>query len=302
MSAAEQSVGASTTITALKPAPASESQLPMVSVGFTSLQSFELTLRVSKMFAASSIVPEQFQNNVANCAIALEMSQRLGASPLMVMQNLDVIYGRPAWRAVFLIASFNQCGRFEEIQYTFTGKKGTDTWGCIASSVSKRTGEKIEGPEVTIKLAKDEGWYDRKGSKWKTIPQLMLMYRAGSWLIKTHAPEISMGLSTEDEIRDTYEARKQGDGHYAVDLESLRSTEAQLESKATNAESGDASSENVPHITHEAALQMLNEAGSIEDLEKAWAAIALSYDQTDREIEPDIDELYKSRKKDLSKL
>src|ERR1700733_5502765 len=214
--------GKQTTIAQLKPPPAAEGNLPQVAIGFSSLQAFELTQRVAKMFATSTVVPDTFKGNIGNCAIALEMAARMGASPLMVMQNLDVIYGRPSWRAKFLIACFNQCGRFEALSYEFSGTKGKDDWTCVGISKDLSTGKPIRGPEISILMAKQEGWYDKKGSKWKTIPELMLRYRAGAWLINTTAPEISMGLLTDDEIRDTFDARQTGDGRYEVDLNSLR--------------------------------------------------------------------------------
>ena len=120
----------------------------------------------------------------------------------MVMQNLYIVYGNPGWSSKFLIATFNQCGRFEAIKYKPTGEKGTDSQGIIAYTREKGSDEIIAGPEVTIALAKQEGWYDKKGSKWKTMPDQMLRYRAAAWLIRTTAPEISMGLQTADEIID----------------------------------------------------------------------------------------------------
>ena len=172
--------------------------------GFQSAEGFELLQRQAKMFCGSSLVPQQFQGeqNFGNAIIALEMAQRMNASPLMVMQNLYIVYGNPGWSSKFLIATFNQCGRFEAIKYKETGKKGTDSQGIIAYTREKGGDEIIQGPEVTILIAKQEGWYDKKGSKWKTMPDQMLRYRAAAWLIRTTAPEISMGLQTTDEIID----------------------------------------------------------------------------------------------------
>lgn len=174
------------------------------SPGFQSAEGFELLQRQAKMFCGSSLVPQQFQGeqNFGNAIIALEMAQRMNASPLMVMQNLYIVYGNPGWSSKFLIATFNQCGRFEAIKYKETGKKGTDSQGIIAYTREKGSDEIIQGPEVTILIAKQEGWYDKKGSKWKTMPDQMLRYRAAAWLIRTTAPEISMGLQTTDEIID----------------------------------------------------------------------------------------------------
>ena len=172
--------------------------------GFQSAEGFELLQRQAKMFCGSSLVPQQFQGeqNFGNAIIALEMAQRMNASPLMVMQNLYIVYGNPGWSSKFLIATFNQCGRFEAIKYKETGKKGTESQGIIAYTREKGSDEIIQGPEVTILIAKQEGWYDKKGSKWKTMPDQMLRYRAAAWLIRTTAPEISMGLQTTDEIID----------------------------------------------------------------------------------------------------
>lgn len=172
--------------------------------GFQSAEGFELLQRQAKMFCGSSLVPQQFQGeqNYGNAIIALEMAQRMNASPLMVMQNLYIVYGNPGWSSKFLIATFNQCGRFEAIKYKETGKKGTDSQGVIAYTKEKGSDETIYGPEVIISIAKQEGWYEKKGSKWKTMPDQMLRYRAAAWLIRTTAPEISMGLQTTDEIID----------------------------------------------------------------------------------------------------
>lgn len=185
------------------PAPR-ETRLPAVQPGFGDLASFELMQRAAKLLSASPLVPQIYQGaeGFPSCVIALNMALRMQADPLMVMQNLDVIHGRPSWRATFLIACFNQCGRFSALRYRWQGKEGSDDWGCRAWAIEKASGEEVVGPLVTIALAKAEGWYSRGGSKWKTIPELMLNYRAAAWMIRTHAPEIAMGLPTSDESDD----------------------------------------------------------------------------------------------------
>jgi len=183
--------------------PASSTELApardtAVMPGFNSNSSWELAQRIGKAFSASSLVPAQYQGNLANCIVALEMANRMGASPLMVMQNLYIVHGNPGWSSKFLIASFNQCGRFSAMRYEFT----SDRTGCRAWAVERATGERIDGPLVTMAMAKDEGWSTKSGSKWKTMPELMLMYRAAAFLIRTYAPEISMGLRSDDELVD----------------------------------------------------------------------------------------------------
>jgi hypothetical protein len=53
-----------------------------------------------------------------------------------------------------------------------------------------------------MEMAKAEGWIDKTGSKWKTMPELMLKYRAAAFFGRLYAPEIMMGLYSADEIVD----------------------------------------------------------------------------------------------------
>lgn len=161
-----------------------------------------VAIKEAKMLAMSTLVPAEFQNNPSNCMIAAEMARRIGASVMMVMQNIDIIHGRPAWRAKFAIATINACGRFSALRYRFFGTQGRDDWGCQALATELATGEVLEGPPITIALAKSEGWASKNGSKWKTMPELMLRYRAGSWFASVYAPELLMGLRTSEEEQD----------------------------------------------------------------------------------------------------
>lgn len=214
---------ASTTLSNLRP----ETRAPeRYSVSMIDSQGFELAQRAAKLMAASTLVPKEYQGNLPNCVIALNMAQRVGADPLMVCQNLVIVHGRPTWSAQFLIATVNTCGRFSALRYEFFGKANTDEWGCRAWAIEKATGEKLVGTDVTIAIAKKEGWYGKNGSKWQSIPQQMLMYRAGSWWTRAYAPEISMGLATAEEMQDTFDAERGNDGAYSVDLGSLRETAA----------------------------------------------------------------------------
>jgi hypothetical protein len=212
----------STTLATLRKPLSPEQNLPVVHMGFGNLQGFELMQRGAKVLAASTLVPPQFQGNLPNCIIALNMANRIGADPLLVMQNLYVVHGRPGWSAKFLIASFNQCGRFSALRFEWSGTRDKDDWGCRAWAVERETGEKIRGPLITIALAKKEKWYDKSGSKWQTIPELMLQYRAAAWLVNTHAPEISMGLNTAEELGDVYNATAGADGQYQVTTDELQ--------------------------------------------------------------------------------
>lgn len=178
---------------------------------FADVASFEAAQRMVKPLVQSNLIPDTFRGNIGDCLIALEYSQRLNASPMMVMQNLYVVHGKPAWSSQFLIACINKSGRFSPLRYTMTGEKGTDSFGCIAWAYDS-TGEKLESPEITVGIAKKEGWYGKNGSKWQTMPELMLRYRTATLFARLFAPELTMGIQTEEEVRDVYTTQNKPTG------------------------------------------------------------------------------------------
>lgn len=168
---------------------------------FSSPDTFAGMWKVAVCLSKSQMVPRNFQNRPEDCMIALDMARRIGASPIMILQNLYIVYGKPAWSSQFLISCLNSCGKFSPLRYTMTGKKGADTFGCIAWATDK-AGERLESPEITIDIAKKEGWVQKDGSKWKTMPDLMLRYRAATLFARTYAPELTMGMHTVEEEQD----------------------------------------------------------------------------------------------------
>ena len=205
-----QPVQQTTSLAQMKnPAPR-ELSMPAVSAGFFNLQGFELLQRTAKAFASSDLVPKQYQGNLANCMIAMDMAQRIGANPLMAMQNLYVVHGTPSWSSKFLIATINASGRFSSLRYEWKGEPGKDDFGCRAWAVEKETGERLDGIWVTWKMVNAEGWAAKNGSKWKTMPDQMFVYRAAAFWQRAYAPELGMGLQTVEEAYDIVDVNPDG--------------------------------------------------------------------------------------------
>ena len=171
------------------------------------LQAFELAQRQAKLFTVSDLVPTSYKGNVANCLIAMNMAKRMNCDPLMAMQSIFIIQGRPAMSAQFLIAAFNKTGRFSTIRYEFTGVELTDSWGCRCSAIERETGDRHSGTLVTIAMAKADGWFG-KNKKWQSMTEHMIRFRAATFFIRQIAPEISLGFQTDDEVRDISPAPK----------------------------------------------------------------------------------------------
>ena len=179
--------------------PATSPPLPPGGV-FSGPEMFEYGQRAARLLAASSLLPAAFKGNVADCFILLEIAARIGASPLAVAQNLHIIKGRPSWSAQFAISLINSCGRYTPLRYDLHGDG--DNRQCIAWAIERASGERVEGPPVSIAMAKAEGWFSKAESKWKTMPELMLRYRSAAFFARTHLAEYLLGMGTIDEARD----------------------------------------------------------------------------------------------------
>lgn len=198
---------------------------------FSSIQAFEDAQRMVKVFANSQLVPATFKGDIGACLIAMNMANRMGADILQVMQSLYIVHGKPSFSSAFLIACFNRCGRFSTIRYRMGGEPHTDTWSCTAVATELASGEVVEGVTVTIAMAKSEGWYNKTGSKWKTMPELMMRYRAATFLIRSVAPEIALGFQTLEEVRDVVDITSQ-----AVDVTPTTLNEIAMQAVAEQAQ------------------------------------------------------------------
>jgi hypothetical protein len=161
---------------------------------------FELAQRQAKAYASSTLVPTAYRNNIPNVLIAMELANRIDASVFAVMQKMYIVHGKPAFEATFLIATVNACGRFTPIRYRFEGKQGSDNWGCRAYATDKESGEECVGPLVNMAMVKKEKWDENP--KWKSMPELMFHYRAAAFWTRVFAPELSMGMHSQDEIEE----------------------------------------------------------------------------------------------------
>lgn len=169
---------------------------------FANQDSFNTGYKMAQILSASTIVPKTFQGNIGNTMIAIDIAQRLHTNPLMIMQNVYVVYGMPSFSAKFLIACINASGLFATpLRYEFVGEKGKDDWGCYAYAIDKQ-GELLKGSTITIGIAKQKGWYQKDGSNWKVEPEQMLRYRAATRFQSAYCPEITCGLAVKEELED----------------------------------------------------------------------------------------------------
>lgn len=169
---------------------------------FAGIQQFENAQRIAKALASSALVPKEYQgqSGLANVLVAMEIAGRMALSPLQVMQNLHIIHGRPSWSSQFIIAMINGCGRFSPLDYELSGEG--ETLSCFAYATDLASGKVLRGPVVTMAMAKREGWATKTGSKWVTMPDLMIRYRSAAFWGRLYVPEYLVGMKTQEEVID----------------------------------------------------------------------------------------------------
>jgi hypothetical protein len=169
---------------------------------FSGIRAFEDAQRIAKALASSTLIPPQFQgqNGFANCLVALEIAGRMNISPFLCMQHLHIIHGRPSWSSAFIIAMVNGCGRFTPLRFEISGEG--DSLACYAVATDIKTQQELKGPTITMTMAKKEGWATKAGSKWLTMPELMIRYRAAAFWGRLFAGDLLVGLQTQEEVID----------------------------------------------------------------------------------------------------
>jgi len=169
---------------------------------FSGIKAFEEAQRIAKALASSTLIPPAFQGQqgFANCLVALEIANRMRISPFLAMQHLHVIHGRPSWSSSFIIAMVNGCGRFSPLRFEMSGEG--DSLACYARATDLASEQELKGPTITMAMAKKEGWSTKAGSKWATMPELMISYRAAAFWGRLYASDLLLGLQTQEEVID----------------------------------------------------------------------------------------------------
>lgn len=155
-------------------------------------------LKMAEGLAKSDLVPENYKNKPESCLIAIDVARQIGArSPIFVMQNLYVVKGKPSWSGQYCDAIVR--ANFKKVKVELSGEG--DARGCKVTAYDENDNF-CEGTRVTIRMAKEEGWFSKQGSKWQTIPDLMLQYRAFAFFSRVHCPDKLLGIHDEFENFD----------------------------------------------------------------------------------------------------
>lgn len=153
---------------------------------FTTREAFQLATDMAVQLSRSSIIPNDYRDQLpkgnewvnnpdaaGNCFIVLELANRLRVSPLVVMQQVDVIYGRPSLRGTFMVALINSRDEFSPLDFVCTHEAEIAAlerqMKDVAEQLASAVGDSVQAlidkmtalrkQVATIRTADDYGYY-----------------------------------------------------------------------------------------------------------------------------------------------
>lgn len=162
-----------------------------------SAQNLAECLQIAQMFAKSRMVPAHFQGKVEDCYVAIEMAKRLQIDPMMALQNIYVVSGKPGLSGALVISLINSSGKIRgRLKFRI---EGTGDALAVTASATLVDGDTAEFT-ATMQMAKAEGWTSNK--KYLSMPEVMLRYRAATFLARFNFPEVILGMHSAEEWED----------------------------------------------------------------------------------------------------
>jgi hypothetical protein len=147
----------------------------------------------------SGLVPDHFAKNPAAIYTAIDMARVLGEEPITFMQHVFFISGKAGMTAAYMNSRMRRRHVIKgTVRYVKTGEGASLAIRAVVKDAE--TDEMIEGPEVSMAMAKAEGW--TKNAKYQSMPEVMLRARAITFLVRSHYPDVLMGFLTTEELED----------------------------------------------------------------------------------------------------
>lgn len=160
--------------------------------------SFDDAIKISKLLAASDLVPKDFKGKPENCVVAIAWGQEIGLGALQALQGIAVINGRPALWGDAALAVVRAHPDFEDIEETIAGDGDKKTATCTI----KRKGQAPTTVTFSIADAKTAGLYKKQGP-WTNYENRMLQMRARGFALRDAFTDALKGFKTAEEVQDT---------------------------------------------------------------------------------------------------
>lgn len=161
-------------------------------------QTFDAVMALADVIVVAGMAPKDF--DAAKCAVSILHGMETGLTPMMALQAIAVINGRPTIWGDGALGLIQGSGLLETFKEYYEGEPGTDAY--TAFCVVKRKGDpevKING--FSVAAAKKAGLWTKKGP-WTEYPERMMKMRARSWSLRDGFSDVLKGLQIREEVQD----------------------------------------------------------------------------------------------------
>ena len=165
-------------------------------------QSFNQAMQVSELLAQSQYVPQSLRGKPGDILAAIMYGAEVGLTPMISLQSIAVINGRPALWGDAVMALLLSHPKFDGLHEEWTGEGENFTAVCEL----KRKG--IDSPffgTFSVDDAKKAGLLG-KGGTWQTYPRDMLMWKARHRAIRQGFADMLKGLMMAEDIQGEWTA------------------------------------------------------------------------------------------------
>lgn len=187
-------------------------------------ENFDHSMKIAKELSRSDLVPPHFRDKPQNVVIVMSLAHNLGINVPMALQQISVIGGKPCMSSALMISLLNNAKCLNgPLMFKYDGKPASPERSCTAYGIDASTGQKIEGQPFSLAMAQADGY--TRNAKYKSLPDLMLQWRAASFFVRAYYPQVVLGLHSSEELDDVQVAAAAPTGSARERLAQIRETQ-----------------------------------------------------------------------------
>lgn len=160
-------------------------------------QNIDDAYRLAGMIHVSGMAPTSFKTKEA-ITVALMHGLEVGLPPMMALQSIAVINGRPTLWGDGALALVRATGLLEAFDEWIDGAGDN----MIAYCKIKRRGEQPITHSFSVADARKAGLWNKAGP-WQQYPRRMIAMRPRSWCLRDTFADVLKGLRIAEELMDT---------------------------------------------------------------------------------------------------
>jgi hypothetical protein len=173
---------------------------------FIDTAKFEQAQRIAKLMAAASLMPKHLkgaspEEAIANSFLVVNQAFTWGVNPFAVAKETYVVQGNLGYQGKLVAAIINTKARLKErLRYEYNDQPGDKLEITVIGT--------FQGESEPRKTSLSVGQARTQNQMWSKDPRQKLIYSGAIKWARAHAPELILGVATDDDIDRMMEAPK----------------------------------------------------------------------------------------------